>query len=126
MIEHLGNDAVQWNAAAPDGVTVEREDGIRKGRYRVLIDGVEAEMTYSRVGARLIIIDHTFVPDAMRGRSVGVRMVQRAVEDARREGVFILPLCPFAKAQIQRHPEWQDVLQRSHTRSRTSLKPEGN
>nr|WP_245276755.1 N-acetyltransferase [Rhizobium ruizarguesonis] len=22
------------------------------------------------------------------------------------------PLCPFAKAQIERHPEWQDVLRK--------------
>lgn len=118
MTDNHGNDASQGSAAAPDGVTVEREDGTSKGRYLVIIDGYEAEMTYSRVGPRLIIIDHTFVPDAMRGRSVGVRMVQRAVEDARREGVSILPLCPFAKAQIQRHPEWQDVLQRSRTEGR--------
>jgi predicted GNAT family acetyltransferase len=34
------------------------------------------------------------------------------VEDARREGIVIIPLCPFAKAQMERHPEWQDVLSR--------------
>jgi predicted GNAT family acetyltransferase len=99
-------------AAAIAGV-VEREDGPTRGRYRIVIDGVEAEMTYSRVSPELIIIDHTGVPDAMRGRKVGESLVRQAVEDARRDGVFILPLCPFAKAQINRHPEWQDVLQRS-------------
>jgi predicted GNAT family acetyltransferase len=118
MSDDQGNGGAQASAAASDSVTVDREDGPNKGRYRVVIDNAEAEMTYSRVGPRLIIIDHTFVPDAMRGRSVGVRMVQRAVEDARREGVSILPLCPFAKAQIQRHPEWQDVLQQSRTAGR--------
>ena len=38
-------------------------------------------------------------------------MVQQAVEDARREGFKIIPLCPFAKATLQKHPEWQDVVQ---------------
>ena len=38
--------------------------------------------------------------------------VRQAIEDARRDGVFIVPLCPFAKAQIDRHPEWQDVISR--------------
>ena len=93
--------------------TVEREDGASKGRYRLIVDGVEAEMTYSRAGDGLIIIDHTDVPAALRGRKVGERMVRQAVEDARRDGVSIIPLCPFAKAQIARHPEWQDVLHRS-------------
>lgn len=58
----------------------------------------------------MIIIDHTEVPDAMRGRSVGQALVRRAVEDARAEGRAIIPLCPFAKAQIERHADWQDVL----------------
>ncbi len=92
--------------------TVEREDGPSKGRYRLVISGVEAEMTYSRAGERLIIIDHTEVPAALRGRKVGERLVRQAIEDARRDGVAIMPLCPFAKAQIGRHPEWQDVLHR--------------
>ncbi|WP_322894848.1 MULTISPECIES: DUF5996 family protein [unclassified Yoonia] len=90
--------------------TVEREDGQSKGRYRLVIDGVEAEMTYSRVGKSKIIIDHTEVPDALRGRKAGERLVRQAVEDARRDKVVIIPLCPFAKAMIGRHPEWQDVL----------------
>jgi predicted GNAT family acetyltransferase len=91
---------------------VEREDGASKGRYRIVVDGVEAEMTYSRAGEGLIIIDHTEVPATLRGRKVGERLVRQAVEDARRDGIAIMPLCPFAKAQIDRHPEWQDVLRR--------------
>ena len=90
--------------------TVEREDSPSKGRYRLVINGTEEEMTYSRAGDGLIIIDHTEMPAALRGRKVGERLVWQAVEDARRDGIVIMPLCPFAKAQIARHPEWQDVL----------------
>ena len=93
-----------------DAPAISREEGETKGRYGASMDGHEAEMTYSRAGASLIIIDHTSVPDALRGRGVGEALVRRAVEDARAEGRRILPLCPFAKAQIARHPEWQDVL----------------
>ena len=96
---------------APDRApAITREEGETKGRYAAIVDGHEAEMTYSRAGASLIIVDHTDVPDALRGRGVGEALVRRAVEDARGEGRRILPLCPFAKAQIGRHPEWQDVL----------------
>lgn len=31
-------------------------------------------------------------------------------DDVRREGFRILPLCPFAKSQLELHPEWLDVL----------------
>jgi predicted GNAT family acetyltransferase len=80
------------------------------GRWVTVVDGHEAEMTYSRASPTLIIIDHTEVPDALRGRGAGQALVQRAVDDARREGFRIIPLCPFAKNQFQRHPEWRDVL----------------
>lgn len=108
-----GGRAAARPLPAPDAAAsgaVEREDSPSKGRYRLVINGVEAEMTYSRAGERLIIIDHTEVPAALRGRKVGERLVGQAVEDARRDGVAIVPLCPFAKALIGRHPEWQDVL----------------
>ena len=90
--------------------TVEREDGPTKGRYVIRIDGHEAEMTYTKVGTRQIIIDHTHVPEEFRGQGIGVRMVAQAVEDARAAGKKIIPLCPFAATQFKRHPEWGDVL----------------
>lgn len=93
-----------------DQIQITREEGEAKGRYLAVLDGFEAEMTYSRAGAKMIIIDHTGVPDALRGRGVGQALVLRGIEDARAEGRKIVPLCPFAKAQIARHPEWQDVL----------------
>ena len=42
---------------------------------------------------------------------VGAALVLRGVEDARKAGKRILPLCPFAAAQFRRHPEWADVLE---------------
>src|SRR5690606_17462032 len=87
-----------------------REESDSKGRYVIRIGEDEAELTYSRAGAKLIIIDHTGVPEALRGRGLGEALVRQAVEDARTEGRRIVPLCPFAKTLISRHPEWQDVL----------------
>lgn len=100
------------SAQKMDELPIEREEGPAKGRYVARLDGAEAEMTYSRAGESTIIIDHTHVPDALRGRSVGQALVRRAVLDARTEGRSVVALCPFANAQIARHPEWQDVLKR--------------
>ncbi len=91
---------------------VVREDGATGGRYLATVDGHAAEMTFSRASPRLIIIDHTDVPQALRGRGVGDRLVARAVSDARGEDFKIYPLCPFAAAQFRKHPEYGDVLSR--------------
>ncbi len=89
---------------------IRKEDGETGGRYVVTVDGYEAEMTYSKAGTKRIIIDHTGVPKELGGRGVGLALVERGVLDARAAGIKIIPLCPYAKAQIQKHPEWQDVL----------------
>lgn len=80
------------------------------GRYSVSVDGHEAEMTYSRTSPKLIIIDHTGVPDALRGRGLGQALALHAVEQARAGGWKIMPLCPFFRAQAMRHPEWSDIV----------------
>jgi predicted GNAT family acetyltransferase len=96
-----------------DEFRIELEETGSKGRYVHRADGAEAEMSFSKAGEKLIIIDHTEVPDAFRGKGVGLRLVERAVEDARKSGKSILPLCPFAAAQFRRHAEWADVLSKN-------------
>ena len=93
-------------------VAISLEETGAKGRYSTRPDpnGPEAELTYSRASDSLIIVDHTGVPDAYRGQKVGVALVARAVEDARKGGYKILPLCPFTAAQFRRHADWADVL----------------
>ncbi|TGN50067.1 N-acetyltransferase [Paracoccus liaowanqingii] len=108
------HDAMRSRSVAlSNDVKVKREDSESKGRYLIVVDGVAAEMTYSRVGHGMIIIDQTDVPRILRGQKIGERLVRQAVEDARREGISIVPLCPFAKAQFGRHLDWQDVVAKS-------------
>jgi predicted GNAT family acetyltransferase len=92
---------------------ITREDGPTKGRYVARVDGIdaEAELTYSRAGPHLIIADHTLVPDVFRGRGIGRLLATRMVADARKEGVKVFALCPFVKAERQKHPEWADVIE---------------
>lgn len=90
---------------------ITREDSPKGGRYVIVINGNVAEMTYSRAGTTRIIIDHTGVPDSMRGLGIGKLLVEAAVKDARSEGFKIIPLCPFAKATLDKHTEWQDAMQ---------------
>lgn len=119
-VRPIESSSVRQTKDLPDEPVL-REEGASKGRYLITIDGVEAEMTYSRANASLIIIDHTHVPDALRGRRVGEKLVRQAVNDARSEGFSIIPLCPFAKAHIERHAELQDVLRRPSVMARPEL-----
>lgn len=96
----------------PD-IVITREMGATKGRFSARLDGIadEAELTFSRVNPTLVIADHTFAPDSMRGMGVARALVERLVADARSEGFRIIPLCPYVKAQYARNPDWSDVMQ---------------
>ena len=97
----------------PENVRIEHEKTGSKGRYLAHVSGFEqvAELTYSRASATLVIVDHTGVPDSLRGRGLGAKLAERVVSDARQQGFRIIPLCPFFKAQAARHPDWADVVQ---------------
>lgn len=92
-------------------MNIQLQETVSHGRYSAIVEGHTAEMTFSRSSPQLIIIDHTAVPDALRGKGVGQALAAHAIEEARKGGWKIIPLCPFMRAQAQRHPDWQDVIQ---------------
>lgn len=89
---------------------ITREDGESGGRWVYRDAGAVAEMTYSRLGQTKIIVDHTGVPETFRGQGVGLALARRMVADMRAEGLGVIALCPFVKAQARKHPEWADVI----------------
>lgn len=92
-------------------IAITREDTATGGRYVGRIPGKpEAEMTFSKAGQKIQIIDHTGVPDALGGLGVGKALVEYMVNDVRARNLKIIPLCPFTKATLEKHPEWQDIL----------------
>lgn len=92
-------------------ISITLEESGAKGRFVAHVEGFEGEMTFSRLSPKLIIVDHTGVPDSLRGQGVGQALAAHVVEEARAKGFRIVPLCPFLRAQFERHhPEWADVM----------------
>lgn len=85
-----------------------------KNRFVLLNDEAKeiGEMTWSNAGPDIMIIDHTFVEPEYRGQKLAEKLVLNGVELARREGKKIIPLCPYAKKEFERKPEYQDVLRK--------------
>jgi predicted GNAT family acetyltransferase len=68
------------------------------------VDGPVAELFYRVEGDYLVLI-HTEVPEALEGRGLGRTLVREALDRAVRDGLTIVPLCPFARGWLQRHPD---------------------
>ena len=73
-------------------------------------DNSEAEVHFVRVGDSRIILDHTHVAEHLRGQNVGQQLVKAAVEYAKKEKLQVIQLCPFAKAEFEKHPEYQELV----------------
>jgi predicted GNAT family acetyltransferase len=73
-------------------------------RFVVETDGQIAELVYQLDDDRLLLL-HTGVPRALEGRGIGTQLVGAAIEEARRRGLTVVPLCPFAREWLRRHPE---------------------
>lgn len=78
-------------------------DNQQASRLEFAADGQLAKLLYRRRGDRLVII-HTGVPPGLEGRGVGGALVAAAVDRAAREGLTVMPLCPFARGWLARHP----------------------
>ena len=93
-------------------VQIERQNEGGRGTYVATVPGIDGagRLAYRQESPGLIAAVHTETSDALRGKGVGVKMVERMVEDARAEGTKILALCSFVDHERETHPEWADVF----------------
>ena len=80
-----------------------------KSRFTADAEGGEASLEYMRDGKR-IIFTHTGVPPEAEGKGVGGALARAGLDYARSEGLRVRPMCPFVAAWVQRHPEYQSLV----------------
>lgn len=73
-------------------------------------DSPLAEMSFVLSGDNIIIIDHTHVSDELGGQGVGKKLLKELVDWVRKENKKIIPLCPYAKAQMEKNEEYHDII----------------
>ena len=79
-------------------------------RYELLLDGERiGELAYRQRKDR-IAFTHTNVNPAYEGRGFGSRLAEAALADARRQGLAVVPLCPFIAWYIEQHPEHEALV----------------
>ena len=79
-------------------------DNEEDSRLEIHADGELAELIYRTRAGRLVLV-HTEVPDALGGRGLGGDLVEAAIDKAAAAGMTIVPLCPFARGWLERHPD---------------------
>lgn len=86
---------------------VRRDDA--RHMYHAEIDGHQARILFAPIGdtGHTLDFQHTQVPIELRGRGVADALVRHALDDVRSRGERIVATCPYVKAFLVRHPEYQ-------------------
>ncbi len=78
-------------------------------RYELEVEGHLAIEHY-RLDGNVITFEHTDVPKELGGKGVGSKLVKGALDQVRAAGLDLIPECPFVKAWIEKHPDYQDLV----------------
>ena len=85
-------------------------DNEKLNRYDVFVDEVLAGFAVYRLAPERIIFVHTEVDDQWEGQGVGSELAKHALDDVRRRGLHMTPVCPFIAAYVRHHPEYADLV----------------
>jgi predicted GNAT family acetyltransferase len=90
---------------------IEVVDDDAKHRYEARTDdGTVLGFATYRLSGDTVVFVHTEVADEAEGEGIGSRLVRGALDDVRRQGKQMRPDCPFVKAYVEEHPEYQDLV----------------
>ncbi len=56
------------------------------------------------------VISKTFVDESLRGQGVAAKLMTLLLERARREKFLVIPVCSYAVAYFEKHPEMAFLL----------------
>ena len=73
------------------------------------MEGERCEADY-RLHDGVLTITHTGVPPRLEGRGIAGALVQAVLDHASSQGLKVAPLCSYARAYMQRHPETRSLL----------------
>jgi uncharacterized protein len=61
-----------------------------------------------------VALVHTEVDPKFQGHGLASELVQGAIKDLRERGLKMIPVCPYVRAWLRRHPEQADLVAESH------------
>lgn len=72
-------------------------------------DEVAGRVEY-KIRDDVMTVVHTEVDDAYEGKGLGSALLRGALDDARARELAVVPICPFTRSYLQRHPEYAELV----------------
>jgi len=68
-----------------------------------------ATLEYRWLKANMVLM-HTIVPAAERGKGYGGELVRHVLNHARNSGLKVIVYCPYVSEYLKKHPEYLDLV----------------
>ncbi|MEV4002278.1 GNAT family N-acetyltransferase [Actinomadura sp. NPDC049753] len=91
-------------------MNTEISDNAEQSRYEIRVDGDLAGFAEYERGEGAVVFTHTEVDSAFEGKGVGSALARGALDDVRSKDLSVVPLCPFIKKWIDRHPDYHGLV----------------
>ncbi|MDD2463914.1 MAG: GNAT family N-acetyltransferase [Desulfobulbus sp.] len=78
-------------------------------RFELEVEGKVAILEYKQQGPDLLAFTHTFVPQELRGKNLAAILTRFALEDARKQGKLVAPLCSYVGVYMERNKEFAEL-----------------
>jgi hypothetical protein len=85
-------------------------DAPERRRFEATVDGELAGFLVYRLRPGLLALIHTEVEERFEGHGLGGRLARFALDQARAEGLAVLPFCPFVAEWLRRHREYVELV----------------
>jgi len=85
-------------------------DNVEARRFELAVDGeLAALITYGR-NNRMLALTHTETEDGFGGQGYATQLIEHAIGVAQRDGLELLPFCPFVRAYLRKNPEFLSLV----------------
>jgi uncharacterized protein len=109
-----GADELEHGSGATEDAVV--TDNAERSRYELRLDGKLIGIAAYRRRDGRVAFTHTEVDQSCEGRGFGGMLVAAALDEARKRGDEVVPLCPFVAHYIDKHPEYESLVASAHRR----------
>lgn len=85
-------------------------DNPAAGRFEVYVGDDLAGFAEYQPAQGSLAFTHTVIQPAFEGQGIGSALARGALDGARERGLSVLPVCPFVRGWIAKHPDYVDLV----------------
>ena len=80
-------------------------------RFEANVNSGLCELNYEKEGSGTLDFKRTFVPESLRHKGIGHKLVEQALDYAREEYYRVKPSCPFVKKVVEENKKrYEDLI----------------